>query len=171
MAQFIVEVVEGPDAGKSCPVNGALEIGREVHGLVLDDEMASRRHARVTMVDGSCFVEDLGSRNGTVVNGEELHGASRIEAGDQLLIGVSVLQLRSQDQVRAQATVTRPVPEALAVPPREPAFVPRDVALEPLRQPSLDRLLDTRVKTRARTAPIGMLVLAALAVMLYLANR
>src|SRR3954470_21161154 len=65
-----LEVTSGPAAGQSIELADELVIGREDAGLVIDDPEISRRHARVTPVDGGVMVEDLGSTNGTFVNGE-----------------------------------------------------------------------------------------------------
>jgi pSer/pThr/pTyr-binding forkhead associated (FHA) protein len=60
--------------------------------MVLVEEMVSRRHARIELVRGSVIVEDLGSTNGTFVNGERVEKAYLSE-GDRLLIGTSILKL------------------------------------------------------------------------------
>ena len=62
MAELILEIVEGEDAGRQTPLDGSVEIGRDAsNGLALDDEQASRRHARVSAQGDHAMVEDLGS--------------------------------------------------------------------------------------------------------------
>jgi phosphoserine phosphatase RsbU/P len=62
-------------------------IGRQPdNGLVLRDNRASRRHAQIVFENGAYFIEDLNSRHGTWVNGEQLarralHNSDRIEFG------------------------------------------------------------------------------------------
>ena len=92
-----LEVIEGPDAGKQIAVDRAVVIGRAADSdLVLEDGEVSERHARVTpSPDGSATVEDLESANGTFVNQNELEGPARLDPGDELLVGVSLLQLRT----------------------------------------------------------------------------
>ena len=171
VAGLVVEVVEGPDAGEQRLLEGELEIGRESAGLALRDELASRHHARL-VVDGSMFVvEDLESTNGTLVNGDELHGSTTVHPGDTILIGVSVLELRTPEDVTVRPTVVRPVPPPLATSAKTPEYVPAAVSKTPRSQPQLDRLLDVRVRRQARVAPLGLFVLAALVVMFYLALR
>ena len=179
MAELTLEIVEGPDAGKTAPLTGTIEIGRDPSaGLTLNDDQASRRHARVRPEPGGAVVEDLGSSNGTFVNHNELYAPTRVTAGDELLIGVSVIQLRSAAQIVSQPSAVRAVPPALAAAPRRPTYVdPADAPAaaasggprKPERSniPELDRLVDARVKTQARLAPLALLVLAALVVAIY----
>jgi hypothetical protein len=60
--------------------------------MVLVEEMVSRRHARIELSGGVVRVEDLGSTNGTFVNGERVSQGTLSE-GDRLLIGTSILKL------------------------------------------------------------------------------
>jgi hypothetical protein len=173
MSALVVEVVEGPDVGTQRPVEAELELGREANGFLLHDQLASRRHARLSLVDAGVTIEDLGSTNGTLVNGHEIHGPTPLSSGDMILIGVTVLQLRTAADVVAMPTAPRPVPPPLAVPAQPPTYVPEELAGAPAphEQPELDRLLDARVKWKARVAPLGLLVVLALAAMLYFALR
>jgi hypothetical protein len=84
---------EGAGAGSEHPVDGELILGRE-HGsadLVIDDPGVSRRHARVLANGSGVIVEDLGSSNGTYVNGERISGPVELGAGDELQVGATVL--------------------------------------------------------------------------------
>jgi hypothetical protein len=88
-----VVIREGAGAGSEHPVAGELVLGRE-HGsadLVIDDPGVSRRHARVITDRGGVIVEDLGSSNGTYVNGERITGAVEVASGDELQVGATVL--------------------------------------------------------------------------------
>jgi pSer/pThr/pTyr-binding forkhead associated (FHA) protein len=76
-----------------------LEEGREVLigrssdlDMVLVEEMVSRRHARVELQNGIISIEDLGSTNGTFVNGEKIV-RSELREGDRVLIGTSILKV------------------------------------------------------------------------------
>lgn len=55
--------------------------------IVLDDAGVSRRHARIVPSDGGWTIEDLGSTNGVLVNGRDLHGVQALHAGDRLELG------------------------------------------------------------------------------------
>lgn len=89
-------VTQGVLTGTSLPLREAgTVIGRNPEcALILDDDFASGRHARIFHRDGAWFVEDLGSTNGTFVGGERLTGPVRVEAGTTLRIGKTVIELR-----------------------------------------------------------------------------
>lgn len=66
-------------------------LGRDPAGIVLDDETVSRRHA-IFRWDGPT-VEDLGSSNGTFVNGQRVVGRTRLQDGDLVLLGQCQLKV------------------------------------------------------------------------------
>ncbi len=77
-------IVHGPDRAEvvEVPVDRETVIGRGADAqAVIDDARVSRRHARLRWQDGSLFIDDLGSRNGTNVNGEILQNESRRARG------------------------------------------------------------------------------------------
>jgi pSer/pThr/pTyr-binding forkhead associated (FHA) protein len=175
MAELTLEIVEGPDAGRTASLAGPIEIGRDpAADLPLSDDQASRRHARISPRAGGAVVEDLDSSNGTFVNHNELHAPTKVTAGDELLIGTSVIQLRSADQIRIQASAVRAVPPALAKAPARPTFVDpvkKAKAKDRVVVPELDRLVDARVKAQAKLAPFAVLVLVLLIVAIYFATQ
>lgn len=62
-------------------------------GIVLDDDTyVSTLHARLFQQNGEVFVEDLGSTNGTFVNGQPVTAATRIKRGDQVQFGQTVAE-------------------------------------------------------------------------------
>ncbi|MCS6970318.1 MAG: FHA domain-containing protein kinase, partial [Planctomycetes bacterium] len=78
--------------------SGSCTIGRHSScGLVIADRAASRQHARVFHADGCWQVEDLGSANGTVVNGERLVGRRQLRNGDAIGIGDSEILFACSD--------------------------------------------------------------------------
>jgi pSer/pThr/pTyr-binding forkhead associated (FHA) protein len=89
-------VTQGPLTGTALPLREAgTVIGRNPEcALVLDDDFASGRHARIFHRDGAWFVEDLGSTNGTFLGAERLTNPTRVEAGSTLRIGKTVIELR-----------------------------------------------------------------------------
>lgn len=59
--------------------------------LVLDDDLVSRQHARIHVTDHLTEVEDLGSRNGTFVNGTRIFGRRELQDGDRVRIGSEII--------------------------------------------------------------------------------
>ena len=92
-ATLILKIIEGPDKGKrfELPDWEPQLIGRSSEALRTTDETCSRRHAELTPDDGNWFIRDLGSANGTYVNGRR--------------IGEERVKLRLGDQIRAGSTV------------------------------------------------------------------
>lgn len=89
-------VAPAPVAGQAFPVTAEMTIGRAPGCAIrfADDTFVSSLHARVYLRDGSVFVEDLGSTNGTTVNGGQVSGAVRLRKGDRLQVGDHVLEAR-----------------------------------------------------------------------------
>jgi pSer/pThr/pTyr-binding forkhead associated (FHA) protein len=181
--QLSLEIVEGADAGRRVELVAPVTVGRAADAdLVLADELVSRRHALVSQRGDGAVVEDLGSRNGTFVNGNQIHGPTRLVPGDQLQLGVTLVELRSVTQIAERPSAVQPVPPPLAVPERTPDYLPDQPVADPARTPAggavsrppprheLDSLLDSRTKGKARTAPLALFVLAALVVIVYLAT-
>lgn len=89
-------VTEGGLTGTRIGLTGApVLIGRANDStLVLEDDYASTRHARISLQDGMWVVEDLGSTNGTYLGQRKLDGPVPLELGVPLRIGKTVLELR-----------------------------------------------------------------------------
>src|SRR4051812_33810417 len=98
-------VVAGPDAGRQLDVEDMLEIGREsddVAGQLADDPQLSRHHALIRYSpDGSATIEDLGSSNGTTVNGHPVTARQPLRAGDVIEVGSSVVEVRGDSLVQS----------------------------------------------------------------------
>lgn len=96
-APHSLTVTEGPLAGTSLRLreSGTL-IGRNPEcALVLDDDFASGRHARIFEREGQWFVEDLGSTNGTFLGSERLSAPAPVGVGSVLRVGKTVVELRN----------------------------------------------------------------------------
>ncbi len=120
MVALTLEILEGPDAGRSIVLDGTLEIGRDPSSdLRLDDKLVSRHHARISETADGVVIEDLGSSNGTLVNDDEIAGPTYVAAGDTLLIGASVIRLSAEEPVTvAPPDFEAPPPEG--APPEAP---------------------------------------------------
>ncbi len=81
----------------SLPANREIVVGRSSElDMVLVEDMVSRRHAKIIVADDQIFIQDLGSTNGTFVNGEKIKRA-KLNEGDRILIGTSIIKLVMAD--------------------------------------------------------------------------
>jgi len=98
-AGISLKIVDGPKAlkGISVPVAGPVMIGRSPGAdIVIADTFVSTQHARVApLSDSSVVVEDLGSTNGTVVNGSRITAPTELRQGDEILLGTVRLKVVS----------------------------------------------------------------------------
>jgi pSer/pThr/pTyr-binding forkhead associated (FHA) protein len=161
-ARLALRFISGKYQGGEFPLDEFQEIaiGRSSDlDMVLVEEMVSRRHARITMEQGVVSIEDLGSTNGTFVNGEKIQRAT-LQEGDRVLIGTSILKLVTVAGQRTQAGSHQVVEKSPTVRHNEPATAvageaPRmSGSLEEIPLPDLMQLFGTSKKT-------GVLVLRA----------
>jgi len=110
--------------------------------LVLDDPLVSRRHAVVfTDGDGS-RLEDLGSRNGTLVNGERIEGSVELADGDRVTIGAhSFLLAVGEDERQRKATLGQGFPSGAYERPPATMRPPSPVVDEVTRSVSIFGML------------------------------
>jgi pSer/pThr/pTyr-binding forkhead associated (FHA) protein len=95
-AELVLVVTAGSALGRRLSLRDPVVIGRGVtgEGDLRDDLALSRRHARVARdPSGQLTVEDLGSANGTFVNGERVEGRRALNVGDSLRVGTTTLEL------------------------------------------------------------------------------
>ncbi len=145
---LVLTVAKGPDRGVKFELRAknSVIIGRNSVDLKLSDIMISRYHARLKEVDGRWYVRDLGSRNGTKLNGERLLRTQALREGDLIATGLTVLEFHV---VPDPADKMSPVSSADGPDTRiedddEPiamAQLPR-VGSRPAEPPSEDRLED-----------------------------
>lgn len=94
-APTLVIVAPEPVAGRTIDVRRILIVGRgDTADFAVDDEFASERHARFEVVDGALFVDDLGSTNGTFVNGERIERRTPLATGDTVRVGGTIMETR-----------------------------------------------------------------------------
>jgi diguanylate cyclase (GGDEF)-like protein len=110
-ARACLTVMTGGGAGRTIPLDeGSFVVGRSRSCAVhLLDTGVSRVHCRIVVESDTCHVEDIGSRNGTLVNGMPVRRA-RLSPGDRIQIGDAVLQLDLVDE--AEETLARSLFEA-----------------------------------------------------------
>jgi nitrite reductase (NADH) large subunit len=119
----IIEIRELGRPARRRIVDQSIEVGRECDGEVLDDEGVSRRHLRLVPSPVSLSVVDLGSRNGTLVNGVPVTGRVVLEPGAVLRLGSTEIVMigRVRDEpAAARATLRAGQVQALAMPAPPP---------------------------------------------------
>jgi len=128
-SQYQLIMRTGPTPGATFTLEGdQLNIGRDSSNeIVINDAEVSRRHSRLTFQGGKYVLEDLGSTNGTFVNGQRLAGPRVLKAGEVVSFGeqiVLVFEVTTNDpgatmvspRAAAVPSVSRPV-----TPPPPPA--------------------------------------------------
>jgi hypothetical protein len=80
--------------GTTFAITHGLGIGREDDNtvVILGDAYISGHHAKVSMVDGRIMLDDLNSKNGTYLNGARLTDQRRLQIGDRIQVGYTVLE-------------------------------------------------------------------------------
>jgi hypothetical protein len=88
-ARLIVERAVGHQPGMAYDLGESVTLGRGDVEIQLEDPFASSRHARISRQGHVLVIEDLGSTNGTYLNGEPLNGPQPLHPGDRIRIGDS----------------------------------------------------------------------------------
>lgn len=105
---------------------GETLLGRSPYcSIVLADAKVSREHAAIRVTATSLVIQDLGSRNGTRVNGERLHGERALEPGDRIEIGNQHMRIEANSRAALRghplaSTGEHMVPEEVTLTPTVP---------------------------------------------------
>jgi hypothetical protein len=103
MKHYAMRFISGKYQGGEFPLpdNSEIIVGRSSDlDMVLVEDMVSRRHAKIVVSDEQVSIQDLGSTNGTFVNGERIKRAN-LNDGDRVLIGTSIIKLVTSDVAAA----------------------------------------------------------------------
>ncbi len=145
---FVLRFISGKYQGGEFPVvaDKQIIVGRSSElDMVLVEDMVSRKHARIAMQADQIWIEDLGSTNGTFVNGEKIKRA-RLKEGDRVLIGTSILKLIAGDGSRDTTDVKREM-ENVAVQRRTSQARTVSGSIEEVPLPDLLQLFGTSKKS------------------------
>ncbi|HLM86066.1 MAG TPA: FHA domain-containing protein [Solirubrobacteraceae bacterium] len=115
MPQLTLAIIEGGEAEREFSVTAMLVIGRDPSvDLVITDADVSARHASLIPLDVGFAIEDLGSTNGTFVNGRRVSSAHEVRPGDRIQLGGTVLEVRADtphaDMPAVQVTRVKQIP-------------------------------------------------------------
>lgn len=146
-SQFQLIMRTGPTPGAAFTLEGdQMTIGRDsTNEIVINDAEISRRHARLTFQGGKYVLEDLGSTNGTFVNGQRLAGPRVLKAGEVVSFGEQIVLVFEASTFDPAATVASPRagaipsasrPVAVATPPPPPADYTGSVPVSPASAPA-----------------------------------
>lgn len=110
MAGFQLVMRSGPTPGKVYPLKSEeMFIGRDIgNDIVINDAEVSRRHTRLSMQAGGYILEDLGSTNGTAVNGDRLTSRHVLRVGEVVSFGEHVALVFETVADDKEATVVGP---------------------------------------------------------------
>jgi pSer/pThr/pTyr-binding forkhead associated (FHA) protein len=123
-------LTDGPNAGKAYPLEESLTIGRGAdNDVVLPASEVSRRHARIAWENGAYVIADLGSKNGTMVNGEPITGPRTLRGGDAIgLPGFSFMLEAAEDETAQTVQVVSLKPPVLLRPASSPISLKQETA-------------------------------------------
>ncbi|NTW11996.1 MAG: FHA domain-containing protein [Anaerolineales bacterium] len=159
-SQFQLIMRTGPTPGAAFILEGdQLNIGRDsTNEITINDAEVSRRHARLTFQGGKYVLEDLGSTNGTFVNGQRLAGPRVLKAGEVVSFGeqiVLVFEVTTNDpgatMVSPRAAAVPSISRPLTPPPPPPADYVGSVPASPA--PAMSAPASTPIK-RTNILPI-----------------
>jgi hypothetical protein len=124
-AQFQFVMRSGPNTGKVYPLEaGELTIGRDAgNGVAINDAEVSRKHAQLNLHGSAYVIQDLGSTNGTFVNGQRVTATQVLNPGDTVSFGENIV-LQYEAAYDPNATVIGSKVPKTAVPVQRPAPTP-----------------------------------------------
>jgi pSer/pThr/pTyr-binding forkhead associated (FHA) protein len=114
--------------------------------MVLVEDMVSRKHAKIVTDDHTVSIQDLGSTNGTFVNGEKIRKVE-LKDGDRILIGTSIIKLVALDGQTAAMSETEARSKMQVTANKRPAAKSMSGSIEEIPLPDLLQLLSTSRKS------------------------
>jgi class 3 adenylate cyclase len=116
----VVAILDGADASRRVEIRTSVTVGRgENVEVALDDGETSRRHAVIRRLGDRLEIEDLGSLNGTWVNGEQIGGPRQLAQGDVIKVGATRMEVVAVPPPRPLPPAARPEPRPAAPPEDE----------------------------------------------------
>jgi pSer/pThr/pTyr-binding forkhead associated (FHA) protein len=136
-AQFQFVMHSGPNTGRVYPLEGSeIIIGRDASNpIAINDAEVSRKHAKLTQQNSTFVIQDLGSTNGTFINGQRITTSQELKPGDTVTLGENIVLMyettfdpnatviSSAQALRTVGPIQKPIP----TPPPAQAPVPAPV--------------------------------------------
>lgn len=171
-ARWLLKVISGPNAGAEFGMlrSSAYILGKDPNlcDIVFQDLSVSRQHARISIDDDNqVFIEDLGSRNGVLINGELISERKKLASQDLVALGTTSFLLIDREQIHE--TIISPPAAAPMKPEEEAAPVQEEVAAKapaPEKKDWKEMIIPTRMLIV--TGVLAVAVLAGFASMLAL---
>ena len=159
--RYALRFISGKYQGGEFPLrmNREIIIGRSSDlDMVLVEDMVSRRHAKISSTDGDVYIQDMGSTNGTFVNGEKIAGRAQLHEGDRILVGTSIIKVVAVEGSVAQQSEAeaRRRLEAGAQQRQQTQGRPMSGVIEEIPLPDLLQLLSTSRKSGVLTINNGV---------------
>ena len=128
MTQYQLTMQSGPTPGKVFPLEGDnITIGREPdNGVAIADQEVSRKHSRLVMQNGQYVISDLGSTNGTFVNGTRVDSEHVLASGEIISLSeqINLLFEAIVPVVKADPNATMMSPGRVMASPPPPMSIP-----------------------------------------------
>jgi hypothetical protein len=167
MTQHRLVMRTGPTPGKVIDLTEEnYTIGREPsNGIPINDAEISRKHARLSLQGGNYVLEDLGSTNGSFVNGQRLMGPHVLKPGEIISFGEQIsCTYEAVSEVDANATIisskpappppTAPAQQPMAGPPSPPPSQPKPAGPPPPPPPSPSQPRPGQMATPSQPKPV-----------------
>lgn len=140
-AQFQFVMHSGPNTGKIYPLEATeIIIGRDASNVIaINDAEVSRKHAKLSLQNSAYVIQDLGSTNGTFINGQRISTPQELKPGDTVTLGENIV-LMYETSFDPNATVVSsaqipkivaPVRTPIPIPAPTPAPAPIPVPVSP----------------------------------------
>jgi FHA domain len=147
--QYRLVMRQGPVAGQVFELSGSeITIGRDIsNDYVINESEVSRKHARISLEAGRYKIEDLGSTNGTYIDGQRLIGPHLLAVGELIMFGDNVgvifegpeLDVTVPSHVEVGSTPVAPLPVPVESYPQQVISSAPPAVESPVHQPAVPR--------------------------------
>ncbi len=181
-AQFQFVMHSGPNTGKIYPLEAPeIIIGRDASNIIaINDSEVSRKHAKLTLQNSAYIIQDLGSTNGTFINGQRLSNAQELKPGDSVTLGENIVLMYetsfdpnatvvSSAQIPKTVTpIQKPVPTPVVAPTpvQPPVSLPPTPAAEVFTSQPPAGPVPQAAKPAKKKFPIWLIILIVILIVI-----